>query len=231
MSTKPRSTSAARKPIRIGGQYTKNTSPMMFLGTAPHSRESQDCTRLSPMKKYRPSGSSAGRACSSRGEFRGRRAHEPLAVDVDDAVALLPRLAGQPDESLDERSPGAALRLGCLRRLEDDDVAACRLAQVVDEAVREHAVGEARSQPELGRAQCSVGSIEDDGIRYGFTTHALIASTMAMAPMIVTAQSMVTRSPGAGPWQRRTDGLREFRARSRRSRSIRSCSLSGAILV
>ena len=57
MSTKPRSTSAARKPIRNGGQYTKNTSPMMFsLGTAPHSRESQDCTRLSPMKKYRPSG-------------------------------------------------------------------------------------------------------------------------------------------------------------------------------
>ena len=46
------------------------------------------------------------------------------------------------------------------------------------------------SQPEPGRAQCSVGSIDDEGIRYGFTTQALIASTMAIAPMIVTAQSM-----------------------------------------
>ena len=50
------------------------------------------------------------------------------------------------------------------------------------------------SQPDPGRAQCSVGSIEDDGIRYGLTTNALIASTIAIAPMIVTAQSMVTRS-------------------------------------
>ena len=49
------------------------------------------------------------------------------------------------------------------------------------------------SQPEPGRAQCSVGSIDDDGIRYGLTTHALIASTIAIAPMIVTAQS--TRDP------------------------------------
>ena len=44
-----------------------------------------------------------------------------------------------------------------------------------------------------GLAQCSVGSIEDDGIRYGLTTHALIASTIAIAPAIVTIQSMIVR--------------------------------------
>ena len=52
-------------------------------------------------------------------------------------------------------------------------------------------------QPGLGRAQWSVGSIEDDGIRYGFTTHALIASTAATAIAIVTAQSTIV-SQGAG---------------------------------
>ena len=50
------------------------------------------------------------------------------------------------------------------------------------------------SQPDAGRAQWSVGSIDDDGIRYGFTTHALIASTIAIAPTIVTIQSMAIRS-------------------------------------
>src|SRR4051795_11191578 len=44
-----------------------------------------------------------------------------------------------------------------------------------------------------GLAQWSVGSIEDDGIRYGLTIHALIARTIAMAPAIVTIQSMIVR--------------------------------------
>src|SRR6266545_8349342 len=48
-------------------------------------------------------------------------------------------------------------------------------------------------QPEPPRAQCSVGSIEEDGMRYGLTTHALIASTIAIAPAIVTIQSMIPR--------------------------------------
>src|SRR6266568_440124 len=43
------------------------------------------------------------------------------------------------------------------------------------------------------RAQCSVGSIEEDGIRYGLTIHCLIASTIATAPAIVTTQSSATR--------------------------------------
>ena len=60
------------------------------------------------------------------------------------------------------------------------------------------------SQPWPGRAQWSVGSIDEDGIRYGFTIHALIASTIGIAPMIVTAQSIAIRarreagSPSAG---------------------------------
>ena len=49
------------------------------------------------------------------------------------------------------------------------------------------------SQPWPGRAQCSVGSIDEDGIRYGFTTQALIASTIAIAPTIVTIQSIAIR--------------------------------------
>src|SRR3954471_13193764 len=44
-----------------------------------------------------------------------------------------------------------------------------------------------------GLAQWSVGSIEDDGIRYGLMIHALIARTIAMAPAIVTIQSMIVR--------------------------------------
>jgi hypothetical protein len=42
-------------------------------------------------------------------------------------------------------------------------------------------------------AQCSVGSIDEDGIRYGFTTYDLIANTIAIAPTIVTIQSMIAR--------------------------------------
>ena len=45
------------------------------------------------------------------------------------------------------------------------DVAALRVGEVVDEAIREHAVGEARLTAGAGRAQCSVGSIDDDGMR------------------------------------------------------------------
>ncbi len=70
-----------------------------------------------------------------------------------------------------------------------------RIAEVVDEAVREHAIGESRlAARRPGRAQWSVGSIDDDGIRYGLTTQALIARTIAIAPTIVTIQSTAIRS-------------------------------------
>src|ERR671936_70461 len=66
------------------------------------------------------------------------------------------------------------------------------------------------SHPWPGRAQWSVGSIDDDGIRYGFTTHALIARTIATAPAIVTTQSIATRQPCGRPGKRRSIGLRDF---------------------
>ena len=51
--------------------------------------------------------------------------------------------------------------------------------------------------PTSGAAQCSVGSIEEDGMRYGLTTQALIASTATTAIAIVSTQS-TTVSHGAG---------------------------------
>ena len=63
------------------------------------------------------------------------------------------------------------------------------------------------SQPGPGRAQWSVGSIDEDGIRYGLTTHALIASTIAIAPTIVTSQSMITRHARGIPSVRRSTGF------------------------
>jgi hypothetical protein len=52
--------------------------------------------------------------------------------------------------------------------VKDDDLAPVRVAEAVDEAVGEHAVGEAGlAVVTRASAQCSVGSIELDGIRYG----------------------------------------------------------------
>src|SRR5918993_945569 len=46
-----------RIEIRFGGQYVAKTLPIRFVrGTVPHSRESQDCERLSPIMKYCPCG-------------------------------------------------------------------------------------------------------------------------------------------------------------------------------
>ena len=66
------------------------------------------------------------------------------------------------------------------------------------------------SQPWAGRAQCSVGSIDDDGIRYGLTTQALIARTIATAPAIVTTQSIATRQPCGRFGKKRSIGLCDF---------------------
>src|SRR6476469_3045072 len=51
------------------------------------------------------------------------------------------------------------------------------------------------SQLGSGRAQCSVGSIEGDGIRYGLTIQVLTAKTIRTAPTIVITQSITTRGP------------------------------------
>src|SRR6266545_3822086 len=49
------------------------------------------------------------------------------------------------------------------------------------------------SQSGSGRAQWSVGSIDGDGIRYGFTTQVFTARTIRTAPTIVRTQSTRTR--------------------------------------
>src|ERR671931_2047130 len=60
-------------------------------------------------------------------------------------------------------------------------------------------------------AQWRVGSIDEDGIRYGLTTHALIASTIAIAPAIVTIQSIAIRQGRGSRYVSRSIGLRERR--------------------
>src|SRR6266540_6583881 len=67
------------------------------------------------------------------------------------------------------------------------------------------------SQPTPGLAQWRVGSIDEDGIRYGFTTHALIASTIATAPAIVTIQSIAIRHGRGSPAVSRSIGFLECR--------------------
>src|SRR5256885_755248 len=63
-------------------------------------------------------------------------------------------------------------------------------------------------QPTAGFAQFSVGSIDDDGMRYGLTTHSLSASTIRIAPAIVRIQSSVTRTLRGSPGKRRASGSR-----------------------
>src|SRR3954451_8856112 len=63
-------------------------------------------------------------------------------------------------------------------------------------------------QPDPPVPQWSVGSIDDEGIRYGFTTHALIASTIATAPTMVTIQSMIPRQGCGTP--RRISGFQPW---------------------
>src|SRR6059036_1751914 len=59
-------------------------------------------------------------------------------------------------------------------------------------------------------AQCRVGSIDDEGIRYGLTTHCLIANTIATAPAIVTIQSIAIRQGRGSRYVSRSIGLREW---------------------
>src|SRR5918994_3725387 len=61
-------------------------------------------------------------------------------------------------------------------------------------------------QPGCGSAQCSVGSMDGDGMRYGFTTQALIASTAPTATTIVTVQSTTVGQGGGSEAVRRSIG-------------------------
>src|SRR5439155_3508399 len=74
-----------------------------------------------------------------------------LAVDREHVVLVSDGVAGEPDQSLDEGPARVARLLGSDRgRVEDDDLATARAAEVVDEPVREHPVGQARLAPGPG---------------------------------------------------------------------------------
>src|SRR5919201_2552068 len=62
-------------------------------------------------------------------------------------------------------------------------------------------------------AQWGVGSNDDDGIRYGLTTQALIASTIAIAPAIVRTQSIAIRHGRGRRAVSRSIGFLDFRPR------------------
>src|SRR4029453_3202659 len=82
--------------------------------------------------------------------LRDVRLDQLLPVDVDLAVPLLPQLPRQADDPLYERPGRRALLGGARRGVEDHDVAALGIAEVVDEAVREHPVREARQAAGAG---------------------------------------------------------------------------------
>src|SRR5712691_1039594 len=67
------------------------------------------------------------------------------------------------------------------------------------------------AQPEPGRAQWSVGSIEDEGIRYGFATSTLTASTTAIATATVAIQSRTMRAGRGRPGSSRSIGFLKAR--------------------
>ena len=96
---------------------------------------------------------------------------EPLSVDVDEcrttSQANRDPLAREPDDPLHERASRSALRLRRRRRLEDDHVSALRIAEVVDEAIREHAVREARLAPRCGAraVECRLHRRRRDAVR------------------------------------------------------------------
>src|SRR4029453_2422407 len=62
-------------------------------------------------------------------------------------------------------------------------------------------------QPSPAPAQWRVGSIDEDGIRYGFTTHALMGGTIATAPTTVTIQSIAIRHGRGRRWVRWSTGF------------------------
>src|SRR5919202_5273979 len=69
------------------------------------------------------------------------------------------------------------------------------------------------SHPAAGRAHWSVGSIEADGMRYGFATSTLTVSTIATAIPRVTIQSIATRAGLGKRCVRRSSGVRMLRLR------------------
>src|SRR5581483_8791140 len=145
---------------------------------------------------------------------RDVRLVEPRAVHEDRSVALDDAIPRQADQPLHERGAAVARAAdgGGRRRLEDDDLAPPRRLEVVDDPRRDHAVVEGADTASLGFAQSSVGSIDDDGMRYGFAISASNTSTNTIAAAIDRIQSRafrrVMRRRGTPGRPRRTRGSR-----------------------
>src|SRR3954454_4688185 len=58
---------------------------------------------------------------------------QALAPYEDAPLSLLPHVPGKPDDALDEDAAGTARRLRRARHVEDDDLAAMRITEVVNE--------------------------------------------------------------------------------------------------
>ncbi len=79
---------------------------------------------------------------------------QQLAVDEHEPAVLADRVAGQADQTLDERVARAALGRGQRRRLEDDDLPPLGALEAIDQAVGDDAVVEARLT--VRRGLCAV---------------------------------------------------------------------------
>src|ERR671936_753363 len=88
---------------------------------------------------------------------------------------------------------------------------------------------ERRASQPCPPAQWRVGSMDEDGIRYGLTTQALIARTIAIAPAIVTIQSIAIRHGRGRRWVRRSIGLRETRGDSTSTGAGAGTRLGGSV--
>src|SRR3954468_16698033 len=212
----------------------------LFRGTEPHVRESQDCERLSPIMKYFPSGTclvmpkcdeSASRSLAEMYDsfsFTNRFSPGPL-IQMKPWSSSFTVSPGRPITRLTNVPPSPHLRaasLGVLKTtMSPRDGLRPKSRQMRQASTRSL---ELPRQPGFAcpLAQLRFGSIDDDGMRYGLTTHCLSASTIRIAPAMVRIQSSVTRTLRGRPGKRRASGSRlcgaEYRSSAASSENMSS---------
>src|SRR3954453_11833823 len=163
----------------------------LLRGTAPQVRESQDCARLSPIMKYEPAGTvqvcpkcwlSASRlwagiydsfSFTNSGVLGSLIEMKPLSSSCTVSPGRpITRFTNVPPSPHLSATPFGVLKTTMSPR--DGDPKSRQMRHASTRSL------ESPRQPGLASpfAQFSVGSIEDDGMRYGFTTHSLSASTI-----------------------------------------------------